>query len=99
MKQSKIPFVSVLAFAVFATSSAQANTITSKTRTGIEVASIQAAIAQHIEINMNELEKASQIQLNQSNVTVITRTRMKMLSDNNTLHIVSNSLTPDGVSE
>jgi len=53
MKQSKIPFVSVLAFAVFATSSAQANTITSKTRTGIEVASIQAAIAQHIEINMN----------------------------------------------
>lgn len=97
MKQSKVPFVSVLAFAVFATSSAQANTITSKTRTGIEVGSIQAAIAQHIEINMNELEKASQIQLNQSNVTVITR--MKMLSDNNTLRIVSNSLTPDVVSE
>lgn len=97
MKQSKIPFVSVLAFAVFATSSAQANTITSKARTGIEVVSIQAAIAQHIEINMNELEKASQIQLNQSNVTVITR--MKMLSDNDTLRIVSNSLTPDVVSE
>lgn len=97
MKQSKIPFVSVLAFAVFATSSAQANTITSKARTGIEVGSIQAAIAQHIEINMNELEKASQIQLNQSNVTVITR--MKMLSDNHTLRIVSNSLTPDVVSE
>lgn len=97
MKQSKIPFVSVLAFAVFATSSAQANTITSKARTGIEVVSIQAAIAQHIEINMNELEKASQIQLNQSNVTVITR--MKMLSDNDTLRIVSNSLTLDVVSE
>ena len=94
MNQSNVPFVSVIAFAVIATSSAQAAT---NQKSNINVTEVHASISQHIEMNMRELETTSKTHLNELNAAV--KTEIQTLNKEKAQRFANNTLTTNAVSE